>query len=189
MYNPLYRIVAMALLVLVVAMTTATPLLADKGRSGSGGKGSNRHVVAAAVDPLYLKECGSCHMPYAPALLPARSWQQMMAHLDKHFGENAELPVADKNSIQQYLMANSSEQSTAPLAKKILVSIPAAEIPASISTTPYFIREHRKITLQQVRENPNIRSFAACQACHTQANAGSFDEHEVLVPTAAQGKP
>ena len=28
--------------------------------------------------PSYAQECGSCHMAFAPAMLPAPSWQRIM---------------------------------------------------------------------------------------------------------------
>ena len=42
--------------------------------------------VAPVNNQLYIKECGSCHFPYQPGLLPANAWNKMMANLDKHFG-------------------------------------------------------------------------------------------------------
>lgn len=34
--------------------------------------------------PSYAQECGSCHMAFAPALLPAPSWQRIMNGLGRH---------------------------------------------------------------------------------------------------------
>ncbi|TRZ56674.1 MAG: hypothetical protein D4S02_15065, partial [Rhodocyclaceae bacterium] len=43
-------------------------------------------ATAAMADPrdvgpntnaTYVKECGACHFPYQPALMPARSWRKV----------------------------------------------------------------------------------------------------------------
>ena len=47
--------------------------------------------VAPIHSPIYQEECASCHMAYPPGLLPARSWEKIMAGLESHFGDNAEL--------------------------------------------------------------------------------------------------
>ena len=39
----------------------------------------------------YQAECGSCHVPYPPRLLPGSSWRQIVARLDRHFGADASL--------------------------------------------------------------------------------------------------
>ena len=35
-----------------------------------------------ATDPVWKAECGSCHIAYPPALLPAASWRAVMSGLD-----------------------------------------------------------------------------------------------------------
>ena len=34
--------------------------------------------VKTVTNPVYVEECGSCHMAYPPGLLPALSWQKIM---------------------------------------------------------------------------------------------------------------
>ena len=46
-------------------------------------------------NPTYKSECGSCHVAYPPALLPARSWEAILVGFDRHFGTNAS--VDDKS--------------------------------------------------------------------------------------------
>ena len=43
--------------------------------------GAKAPGVAPVENPQYLEECGSCHFPYQPGLLPARSWTKVMAGL------------------------------------------------------------------------------------------------------------
>src|SRR5690606_37122372 len=42
----------------------------------------------------YQEECGACHLPYPPGLLPAASWQRIMQDLAHHFGTDASLDAA-----------------------------------------------------------------------------------------------
>ena len=58
------------------------------------------------ADPAYKAECGSCHVPYPPGLLPASSWQQLMSRLDKHFGSDASLDAKLHAEISRYLAAH-----------------------------------------------------------------------------------
>ena len=51
----------------------------------------------------YTDACGSCHLVYQPGLLPARSWDRIMATLSDHFGDNAELDPAASSEIRRLL--------------------------------------------------------------------------------------
>ena len=72
-----------ALAALLLASAVAAPALADKAPR-----------LPAVVPEAYATECGACHLAYPPALLPARSWQRLMAGLDTHFGSDASLDAA-----------------------------------------------------------------------------------------------
>lgn len=48
------------------------------------------------ANSVYRDECGGCHVPYPPQLLPKASWQAIVAGLDKHFDSDASLD--DKTS-------------------------------------------------------------------------------------------
>ena len=43
------------------------------------------------VPAAYTLECASCHTAYPPGMLPARSWERLMAGLDRHYGSDASL--------------------------------------------------------------------------------------------------
>ena len=148
----------------------------------SSYKNFTRLDVAPVKNPLYREECGSCHFAYQPGLLPARSWQKMMSQLEDHFGENAELDEQSRAAITEYLMKNAAEHSGYRRSRKILSSVAENEIPLRISETRYFVRKHHELPKSIVQDNPEVRSFAACAACHTNADKGYYDEHEVRVP-------
>jgi len=138
--------------------------------------------VKPVNNPMYLSECGSCHFPYQPGLLPARSWSRVMDGLDNHFGENAELPTEDNRAIRDYLLNNSADGSQYKRSVKIMNSLRSGDTPLRISETPYFIKKHDELTVDMVKNNPKVGSFSKCEACHTQAASGSFSEREIQIP-------
>ncbi|MEJ2693645.1 MAG: diheme cytochrome c [Candidatus Thiodiazotropha sp.] len=144
-----------------------------------GGKAPG---VAPVENPQYLEECGSCHFPYQPGLLPARSWTKVMAGLEQHFGENAELPAEDAKSLTDYLVNNAADLANYRRSKKIMRSLSPADAPLRASETPYFIRKHDQLSLKMVQNNPEVVSISRCESCHTKANKGSFSEREILIP-------
>ena len=61
-------------------------------------------------NPAYKAECGSCHVPYPPKLLPAQSWRALMARLDRHFGSDASLDARTSEEISRYLATESPRE-------------------------------------------------------------------------------
>ena len=56
------------------------------------------------------------------------------------------------------------------------------QTPMRITETSWFVNKHDEISSQRVRNNPKVRSFSNCDACHTRAAQGSFDQDEVRIP-------
>ena len=130
---------------------------------------------------LYRNECGACHMAYPPALLPKQSWRKVMDGLEAHFGTDATLEPADNRTIAAYLGTNAAD--VRPQGKhmaKIAASL-ASDAPMQMTHSSYFVREHRKIPARAVAQ-PEVKSLANCNACHTKAEAGSFREREINIP-------
>lgn len=147
-----------------------------------GQSGSSRRGVAPVANELYREDCGGCHFAYQPGLLPARSWDRMLGGLADHFGENAELPGDEVKVLRDYLMANAADASDYRRSRKIAGSIMPEEAPLRISATPYFVRKHDELPRRVVQDNPDVRSFSNCSACHTRAEAGSYREGEIRIP-------
>jgi len=139
-----------------------------------------RPGVAPVNNRLYQNECGSCHMAYQPGLLPAHSWERLMTGLEDHFGENAELPRGERDAILGYLLNNAAGRSNYRVSNKLVRNLRGT--PLRISELPYFVHEHREIPARLVRGNPKVGSFSNCDACHTGANRGSYNEHQVNIP-------
>jgi len=137
-------------------------------------------VIAAHADdigrgvplpPNYQHECGACHLAYPPGLLPAASWQRLMANLPRHFGTDASLDAATGPAIATWLTANAGTY------KKVREAPPQDRI----SHADWFVREHRELG-SAVWQRPAVKSASNCAACHTRAADGRFGEHDIRIP-------
>ena len=156
------------LLLLILLLLTALPALA------------RGPVVAPVVNVEYQEECGGCHFAYQPGLLPTGSWQKVMAGLEDHFGENAELDADVVKRLNEYLLHNAADDAAYPRSRKIMRSL-GAERPLRISHVPYFKAKHDEIPARLVQGNDKVRSWSNCTACHTRAAKGSYSEDEVVI--------
>lgn len=153
---------AMALLALV-AGTTAR---ADGGQ-----------LMPQNVPPAYRQECASCHLAYPPGLLPARSWQRLMAGLDKHYGSDASLDAATVQQLSVWLQAHAGTY-------KRVNEAPAQD---RITRSAWFERKHRKID-PAVWKLASVKSAANCAACHTAADRGVFDDDQLQYPAGMDAR-
>lgn len=144
--------------------------------------GTSATGVRPVTNPLYAAECGSCHFAYQPGLLPARSWEKMMAGLDDHFGENAELGPDVLATLTDYLVANAAETDPGWVAKRIEASAPNGATSLRISEQPYIVHKHDEIPPRMVRDNADVGSLSNCTACHTRADKGAYNEDTVRIP-------
>lgn len=168
--------------VIVVGLLVASSVVFSDDDEREGMWKQSRLDVAPVNDAFYKEECGSCHFPYQPGLLPARSWQRVMSGLDDHFGENAELDVADAKRLTDYLTANAADNADYKRSRGITRSLQNSEVPLRISEMRYFKRKHHELSSRMVTGNPKVRSFSNCDLCHTRAAQGSYNEHQVKIP-------
>ena len=143
---------------------------------------SGRTDVAPVNNQLYIKECGSCHFPYQPGLLPANSWNKMMVNLDKHFGTDATLTDEDFVTLSKYLNDNSAEKNMQyKRSNRIVSSLLPGQVADSISTTPYMIKKHKDIRKDLITQ-PDVKGLFNCMACHTTADKGIYSERAINIP-------
>ena len=138
-------------------------------------RGKKQNVAAAALRTTpewkaYEAECGSCHLAFPPNLLPAPSWKSLMGGLADHFGQNAAVDAATKQTLEAWLVKNAGPALPKPTLR--------------ITTTGWWVREHDEVR-PSVYARKAITSPANCAACHPRANEGAFGEHEVRIPTDA----
>ena len=125
----------------------------------------------AATNPTYKAECGSCHVAYPPALLPAGSWQAVLKGLDKHFGSDASVDAKSLTELRAFLDSNAGRD------RRASTGTPGLRI----SETEWFRREHRKVPAT-TWQGAAVRSPANCAACHTGAESGDYSERGIRVP-------
>ena len=134
------------------------------------------HYYAPVTDTVVQEECGACHMAYAPAMLPARSWQRMMAGLDQHFGDNASLDAATAARVGNYLATHAADAPGQPhRGAKLVRGLPGSAAPLRISELPGWVNQHRKVSAREWAD-PAVRSKANCSACHTAAPRGYYED-------------
>jgi hypothetical protein len=158
----------------------------NEGNEHNGERSESRKLINTplVMNSKFKTDCTSCHMAYPPGLLPERSWTKMMGSLDKHFGEDASLDEKTRKEILDFLVKNSSDHSNSRRSEKILSTINKSDAPLRISETSYFIRKHDEISAN-VYKRKAIGSKANCLACHSGAESGNFNEHEVRIPKAS----
>jgi len=168
-----FQVLAVAVLALGITMPVAQADDDRNERYGSKYSGENRGkpLQPAQTNAKFQQECSTCHIAYAPGLLPAESWRRMMAGLDKHFGSDASLDAGDNKEITDFLVNNASNRWRAPTA------------PLRITESAWFKHKHddREIN-PEVWKNPLVKSPANCAACHVQAERGDFSERNIKMP-------
>lgn len=148
-------LIGVAYMLAMLAAVLLAPAEADDG-------------LPAAVNATWHTECGACHVPYPPKLLPARSWREVMGGLDRHFGTDASLDPTAAAGVAAFLEQHAGRDRGEPPTIRI-------------TETAWFRRKHRKVS-PVVWRRAEVRSPANCAACHPAAGRGGYDEHAVRLP-------
>jgi cytochrome b len=141
-------------------------------------------IPTMTVDETWATECGDCHAPYHPSLLPRASWRALMADLGDHFGDDASLPDDKAAPIAAFLDAYAAEAWDTEAARRFAVLDPAR--PLQITATPYWVRKHAEVD-PALFAAPSVKSRSNCSACHTDAASGSFDDQAIRLPLPTSG--
>ena len=176
-YKKFPRAVVVAILAMSVTMSIAQAdddrdeRYGEKSSGKNGGENRGKPLHPAQTNAKFQQECSTCHVAYAPGLLPAESWRKVMAGLDKHFSSDASLDAQDNKEITAFLVNNASNRWSAPTA------------PLRISEAAWFKREHDGHEINpEVWKNPKVKSPANCAACHPDAERGDFSERHIKIP-------
>lgn len=154
------------LLALLVA-TSSVYCVAGQARYGGEERGSP--LMPARVNAKWQQECASCHIAFAPGLLPPASWKKLMSNLDTHFGSNASLNESDTAAITDFLVKHASNRWT------------TSNAPLRITETRWYKSRHRELS-PAVFKRAAVGSHSNCAACHAKAAKGVFDERGVKIP-------
>lgn len=163
-----------------VALLLGAPYLEAKSRHYDRENFSGRGV-APVSNPLYTKECASCHFGYPAGLLPRASWQHIMRTLNQHYGTDASIDESERAQIENFLVQNASETSNYKRSVKITRSLQPGVLYTSLTQIPYLQKKHRKIDKNLINQK-EVRSLARCAACHKDAEKGEFSKRTVNIP-------
>jgi len=152
----------------------------DSDDDHNSSKNYKKKYISPVNNPTYEEECGACHFPYQPELLPSGSWKKILAGVDNHFGEEIETDTKSIKVISGYLISNSAEKSSAKRAVKIVRSL-RGRTPIRISEIPYIIEKHDEVD-PEVYNRESIGSLSNCPACHITAEKGIYDDDNVVIP-------
>ena len=144
-------------------------LVLSRAQAGGG------HFYAPVTDPVVKEECGSCHLVYAPSMLPASSWTRMMGDLKNHFGSDASVDPDTARKISAYLTANAADQAGRRYSGKLMRGVSMVNAPLRITELPKWVREHREVAASEWKK-PAVRSKANCAACHVDAERGYYED-------------
>jgi hypothetical protein len=132
------------------------------------------------TDTVYSEECGACHLAYPPPLLPEDAWTAIMAGLEDHFGESAELDEETADHILGYLHTHALGKGEPSTMSKMMRNLPD-ELPLRITEYPAFIDAHALVKEQLGIDTFDEGFLSPCADCHRQASAAIFDK-ELLHP-------
>ncbi len=129
--------------------------------------------TAVPAQSKYQQECAACHVAYPPGLLPAASWQRLMAGLGAHFGVDASLDAASQREIGDWLKTHAGTY------KRV-----SAEPPQDrITKSAWFLRQHNAHEIDPaIWKRAAVGSPSNCAACHGNAAKGNFNERDIRIP-------
>lgn len=151
--------ILIAVFLIAVSMTPFTAVADDR--------------VPPVTQPVVMKECGACHMPFQPVFLPARSWSALLQGLGDHFGEDASLPADTVDVIATYMTANAGDVTGAGVARKYMRWVAPEGTPQRITENPAFLRKHNFPA--SVWNDPKVVTKSNCLACHPAAASGRYE--------------
>ena len=140
--------------------------------------------------PIYFKECGSCHKPYPPFMLPASSWDRIKGGLKNHFGEEIspimkkednKISLNDQTIIFRYLKNNSADNSTREISIKVMKSLDGARGRKSITKIKIWKDIHKNIP-SHIFKSKKVKRKANCFACHKNFEKGMIEDIDIKIP-------
>ena len=128
---------------------------------------------------LYEEECGECHHPFHPSLLPGTSWSRIMGGLGDHFGDDATLDADTVVVINSFLDVNSAEHGYTKAAN--LFRMVSSNDPLRITAIPVWIEIHDGISDIEF-DHEDVGGKTNCEGCHRDALRGQFADKNIQLP-------
>ncbi len=139
---------------------------------------------------VYYSECGACHKPYPPFMLPDSSWERIRGGLSNHFGEEISptmkkgenrISLNDQTVIFNYLKKHSADKSTREISVKVMKSLNGARGRKSITKIKYWKDVHAKIP-PHIFKSKKVKRKANCFACHKNFEKGMVEDIDIEIP-------
>ena len=165
---------AVAVAVGIFALVSGLPLF---GAVKSVASTENPQLWPAA----YASECGDCHTPYHPALLPPAGWKAILDGLEDHFGEDASLDADTLAAIHGWLLKEAVKRWDVKPAHE-LRPVSGRPLPR-MTETAFWKAAHRQIPAA-VFASPAVGGKVNCRACHRDADSGLFRRIAIAIPTS-----
>lgn len=115
----------------------------EKSERSENHKNKRKAALITATDATFIQTCGSCHLAYAPDLLPLASWKNILNHPENHFGEELVIDPNDLLKIMSYIEHNAADKMNTELSKKIM-RINGRNLLMRITDVPYIKAKHKK---------------------------------------------
>jgi len=175
-----WRICMKKIKLVTVALASAVALIGTLNVFAADDKDYGGTVT----DPITKKECGECHMAFAPIKLPGRSWVKIMSDLGNHFGEDATLPANTAKHIEVYLVSKSLDEGGTMYGKitykKMMKKQSRDYTPMRITDTREWRGDHNSPKFNRMLADKKMKTGANCVVCHKGAAEGQYEEFENL---------
>lgn len=138
----------------------------------------------------YYAECGACHQPYPPFMLPTSSWQRVKEGLKNHFGEEISpimkkgenrISINDQTVIFNYLKEHSADKSKREISVKVMKSLDGARGRKSITKIQYWKDTHANIP-NHLFKSSKVKRKSNCFACHKNFEKGIIEDIDIKIP-------
>ena len=139
---------------------------------------------------VYYSECGACHDPYPPFMLPDTSWERVREGLSNHFGEEISptmkkgenrISLNDQTVVFNFLNKHSADKSTREISVKVMESLDGARGRKSITKIKYWKDTHSHIP-PEVFKSKKVKRKANCFACHKNFEKGMLEDIDIKIP-------
>jgi len=173
-----------------LALSLFVLFVSTDGRSNPFVKSKFVPIHYKTEQPIYEKECGACHKPYPPFMLPDTSWDRIQEGLKNHFGEKISpdhnksdnrILINDQTVIFRYLKNNSADKSTREISTKVMKSLNGARGRKSITKIRVWKDIHKNIP-RYIFKSKKIKRKANCFACHKNFDQGMIEDIDIEIP-------
>jgi len=152
------------------------------------GNKPNYGEVKPVENKQWSEECSACHIAYQPGLMTKASWNKLLDEtaLSDHFGQDASLDSSTLKEIQKYANEEAADSENAKQYKRsqkiVLSTQKNSDATSRITLTKYIQRVHHELSPKKIAQNQKVKSLSQCDACHTEAKNGVYDEDTVEIP-------